>query len=274
MGSIERFLCNRSESSGLERLRYFPRQLLTADDMRAEQEYFREKQRRHNRLLHGWGVVCGLEVVLDAEAGPLAVCVCPGYALGPFGDEIYVPEAVKLDLTYCANPKDQCKPRHSISESAGTTVSHPADRSISHRATTYMSQPPSGPILVMICYAECPTRPMRTLPAGCGCDETACEYSRIRDGFEIQCALKPKHDDKATNVQYTICEIEKDIRHKLPKCPPCPTDPWVVLATVSPVIKPDGSATLKAESINNATRRIIYSTASIQRQLIEHCPKD
>src|SRR4051812_8765778 len=31
-------------ASSLERLRYFPRQLLTADDMRVEQEYFREKQ--------------------------------------------------------------------------------------------------------------------------------------------------------------------------------------------------------------------------------------
>ena len=96
MGSADKFLCAGIATSGLERLRYFPRQLLTADDMRAEQEYFREKQRRHNRLLHGWGVVCGLEVVLDAETGPLAVCVCPGYALGPFGDEIYVPEPKRL----------------------------------------------------------------------------------------------------------------------------------------------------------------------------------
>ena len=38
----------------LERMRYFPRQLLTADDMRTEQEYFREKMRRHNRYLVGW----------------------------------------------------------------------------------------------------------------------------------------------------------------------------------------------------------------------------
>ena len=45
-----------------ERPRYFPRQLITADDLTLEQEYFRNKLRLHNRLLHGWGVVCGAQV--------------------------------------------------------------------------------------------------------------------------------------------------------------------------------------------------------------------
>ncbi len=39
--------------AGLERVHYFPRQLITANDMTAEQDYFRQKQRRHNRFLHG-----------------------------------------------------------------------------------------------------------------------------------------------------------------------------------------------------------------------------
>ena len=43
MGSIDTFQCGCTESAGLERLRYFPRQLLTADDMRVEQAYLREK---------------------------------------------------------------------------------------------------------------------------------------------------------------------------------------------------------------------------------------
>ena len=44
----------RRPTSARNRVRYFPRQLLTADDMRTEQEYLREKLRRHNRLLHRW----------------------------------------------------------------------------------------------------------------------------------------------------------------------------------------------------------------------------
>jgi hypothetical protein len=43
-------------------LAYFHGQLLSAADMRTEQSYFREKLKLHNRCLHGYGVVCGLEV--------------------------------------------------------------------------------------------------------------------------------------------------------------------------------------------------------------------
>jgi len=34
-------------------------------------------------------------------------------------------------------------------------------------------------------YTECYSRPERVPAAGCGCDESACEYARIRDGFEV-----------------------------------------------------------------------------------------
>ena len=37
--------------------RYFARQLLTADDLTADQQHVLARFRRHNRLLHGWGVV-------------------------------------------------------------------------------------------------------------------------------------------------------------------------------------------------------------------------
>jgi hypothetical protein len=44
------------------RLNYVYGQLLGAADFRSEQSYFRDKQRLHNRCLHGYGVVCGLLV--------------------------------------------------------------------------------------------------------------------------------------------------------------------------------------------------------------------
>jgi hypothetical protein len=45
--------------------------MLGAADFQAEQDYFREKLKLHNRCLHGYGVVCGLEVVPEpvAEGG-------------------------------------------------------------------------------------------------------------------------------------------------------------------------------------------------------------
>jgi hypothetical protein len=214
---------NHAEPTSLERVRYFPRQLLTADDMRTEQEYFREKLRRHNRFLHGWGVVCGLEVVRDPVQA-MKVKVCPGYALGPWGDEIYVEEPAELDLSYCARPPAApCDPQHG-------GVVQPIGRVVV--------------LLVKIRYAQCPSRPMRTLPAGCGCDETACEYSRIRDGFEIQCAVKGTAPTPRP----------RDINREVPACPPCPTDPWIVLAEVE---------TTGAFTIRNEVRRVIANTPAL-----------
>lgn len=46
----------------LQRLAYYRGQLLGVDEFQAEQRYHREKQRLHNRFLHGYGIVCGFQV--------------------------------------------------------------------------------------------------------------------------------------------------------------------------------------------------------------------
>jgi len=71
----------------LERVHYFEGQLLTVSDLQAEQEYFRASQRRQHRFLHGWGVVCGLEVVLS---GPSGLAVEPGVAIDCAGNLIQI----------------------------------------------------------------------------------------------------------------------------------------------------------------------------------------
>ena len=43
--------------TALERVKYFQGQMLSVSDLEAEQEYFLARLRRHNRHLHGWGVV-------------------------------------------------------------------------------------------------------------------------------------------------------------------------------------------------------------------------
>jgi hypothetical protein len=76
-------------------VRFFRGQLITAEDLTQDQVYFREKQRRHNRLLHGWGIICGLDVT---TAGGCFVKISSGYALDQMGDEIVVAEPVRLDV--------------------------------------------------------------------------------------------------------------------------------------------------------------------------------
>src|SRR5262245_44888837 len=86
-------------AGALMRPRCEPGDYLAAGDLGAEQDWRRQRFRRHNRHLHGWGIVCGLWVApaLDATR-PWAVVVCPGYALGPYGDEIFVGCPARVDL--------------------------------------------------------------------------------------------------------------------------------------------------------------------------------
>jgi hypothetical protein len=73
----------------LSRINYFTGRLLTAADLLSEQEYFLEKLRRHNRLLHRPGVVGGLDVSVE----PSGIRVDPGLAVDAAGNEICVPTA-------------------------------------------------------------------------------------------------------------------------------------------------------------------------------------
>ena len=76
----------------LTRPYFFAGQLLDAATLQAEQDYQREKLRRHNRRLHGFGVVSGLgvhvETSSDADRG--RIIVDPGYAIDRYGEEIAV----------------------------------------------------------------------------------------------------------------------------------------------------------------------------------------
>src|SRR5438105_2411390 len=76
---------------GLEclcRPRFFAGQLITENDLNLLIHYLREKNKLHNRYLHGWGVVCGLEVVCSPCDGK--VTVREGYAIDPCGEDIIV----------------------------------------------------------------------------------------------------------------------------------------------------------------------------------------
>jgi hypothetical protein len=59
---------------------------LTEEDLNRLDHYIVGKNKLHNRYLHGWGVVCGLEVFCHPCEGQ--VTVTSGYALSPCGDDI------------------------------------------------------------------------------------------------------------------------------------------------------------------------------------------
>ena len=245
--------CSQTEVNCLSRVNFTPGMLLTAVDMQCEQNYFLEKLRLHNRFLHGWGVVCGLEVTHDpSPEQPFRVCISPGYALGPFGDEIHVPIPLCLNLAECGpeTETDPCEPNH-----------------LWFRGTAN-----SQLVCVAIKYAECKARPVRAMPPGCGCEEDICEYSRICDSFQLKCLLELPPSHTKENLP-TLCQHEKD--GSSPPCPPPPTDPWVVLACIqlpTPNTNPTHNLPIASTLVvNNSVRRQIYSTTLLQTQLIKCC---
>ena len=241
-----------------ERIRYFPRQLLTADDMRTEQEYFREKARRHNRYLHGWGVVCGCTIEPVPTARTPQVRVCPGYVVGPQGDEICIDRCIDVDLK-TGTHEQPCSVRWPCPPLGDVPVARDG------RATVYIA----------VRYAECLSRPVRVHPAGCGCDETGCEYSRVRDSYEIKVLwqlpdshVKAKKDDETwcNTVHQTPAEMLRR-RHTfpVPPCPECESEPWVVLATVAFSTDTDpASPNNQPASIRYTDRRVLLATQRLQ----------
>lgn len=70
----------------LRRTHFFSGKLLTAEDFTREQQYVIEKFKRHNRSLHGFGVVSGLNVTVRSGK----ILVQPGIALDCEGNELTV----------------------------------------------------------------------------------------------------------------------------------------------------------------------------------------
>ena len=77
---------------GPKRPRFFSGGLLTADDFTQEQQYDREKHRRHLQTMHGAGVVEGLRVTVGADGTTLTIE--PGFAIDAAGRELCIDQTV------------------------------------------------------------------------------------------------------------------------------------------------------------------------------------
>ena len=232
------------DQSVAERPRYYARQLITSDDLTLEQDYFRSKLRLHNRLLHGWGVVCGAEVcsVPKANSGgntnerePWIVMVCPGYVLGPYGDEIFIDCKRKVDLR---------------TRGVVGVTGEPCTDVIDPWCSEVYEEREITKLYVAVRYKQIATRPVRVQPVGCGCDDSRCENSRWRDGYEI-----------GILTAWPKCDVDppafEDIwKGELAECTPCPEEPWVVLAKAE--VDANGGVTIN----NCACRRLVVSFSS------------
>src|SRR5215213_3671914 len=169
-GDNDQSVCDYNE---FRRLRFFNGMLLADKDFRAEQEYHAGKRRLLNRMLHGSGVVCGLDV--SGKKDSQWIEITSGLALDCSGNEIWIPKTQRVDLTSLLPPKK--KPR-------GEPECRPENEK--DELKTYY---------IGIRYEEKSTNPVSVyLPSG-SCEETTCENSQYKEGFCIEivecCLEKP-----------------------------------------------------------------------------------
>ena len=218
---------NPCDSTIAELPRYYPRQLITPDDLTLEQNYFRDRMRRHNRLLHGWGVVCGALVCpatttnSDGSVSFTAwqVQVQTGYLLGPYGDEIILDCVRTVDLR--------------TSGVTGVTGEPCVDAPDPWCSQVFTTPSTTSTLFIAIKYKQSMMRPVRVQPVGCGCDDTSCEYSRLHDGYEIGVLTTCPTCNACDKNVLPAPQPQSLITGAIPSCPDCSCGPWVCLAQVT-----------------------------------------
>jgi hypothetical protein len=225
------------EYNNFKRARYFHGMLMTDRDFREEQIYHNEKRKLLNRMLHGWGVVCGLGIKATSPVSSKIV-ITPGLALDCHGNEILVCEDFEVDL------KKEVELCPDISENEKDPCAE-------------MKKDKECKYYIAIKHKEVPTDPVAVYTPSGGCEEKVCDYSRTREGFCVEpfksppChAVLPKDglvkdimaclQGDNTNEQKAEClkrELEEFHDSFCEQPYPCPTcccegESYVVLGTV------------------------------------------
>lgn len=155
-----------------KRVKYPLGLVLGVAEMEQEQAYFLERGRLHNRSLHGYGTVCGLQVTAEGTR----VVVTSGLAVVPAGKEVRVTPDQCADLNDWLSVE---RNRQALLESESPPSSPPA------------SPPESASVYVTLCYLECETDPVSVPGAPCRTEDESLVPSRITESFELKFTATP-----------------------------------------------------------------------------------
>lgn len=215
------------------RNRYFYGKLLDVFHFELEQDYLNGKRWLLNRLISGYGVLCGLDVQ-PADKGR-AVVVAPGIALDRGGREIIVPhysEPIPIPPRPPEHP-DQ----HSYSNCESEDYVH-----------------------LCICFQQCESDPAPVLVDDCG-QTTSCSASSIQERYKLiirECKA-PEIDldcgvsDFILNGRLNYYALVERVTRG---CPGLPADLCIPLADIR---LPEGEAALQTSDIDIGSRPIVYS---------------
>jgi hypothetical protein len=227
------------------RPRYFYGQLLDVRHFESEQEYFKRKVWMLNRMVAGYGVVCGLDVQLGDKDN--TIVVLPGLALDKCGREIVVPCRSKPIAIEPLPPRpyDQ-KPE----KKEGGTYQNGGE-SYEPREDEWVH--------LVLCYHECKADPEPVLAGGCDTSER-CSPGAIREGYEL--TLEP---GRAPDISVDTC-IPNLIKgncvnyRALAEWVSAPCDEHAdACITLANIRRPAANKTLELSDIDISVRPIVYS---------------
>lgn len=228
------------------RPRYFYGQLLDVRHFESEQAYFKRKQWMHNRLIDGFGVVCGLDVQVGADDH--SVVVMPGLALDRQGREIVVPTRSRSIAIPERPPSDPAPNGGGSGYNAGSSGGRNGE---DHCDDDWMH--------LVICYEECKTDPEPVMAGGCD-TTTRCSPGAIREGYSL--SLEPgKAPDipldpvihglvKGNNINYRALVEWVSA--------PCDCDGGPGCITLANIHLPAADKTLELSDIDISVRPIVY----------------
>ena len=219
--------CGVCKISQFERNNYFNGKLLTSRDLQAEQRYFNEKRWLINRMVVGWGIVCGLEVYVDHGC----LYVSPGLAIDCCGRELLVcdREAFSSD---------------DISAALGVDPKQ-------YDAIEWA---------LCLEYREAKAEPVNSSSS---CNKTERDYNRLRDSYQL--VFRPKDEACPEDHDEDCCpheklgnetSIHKALVEGSRKCPKCKDCECVLLATGT--LKPSYQA-ISLDQDYWKFRRIVYT---------------
>lgn len=147
------------------RNRYFYGKLLDVSHFESEQAYFNGKRWLLNRLVTGYGVICGLDVRLTEDLKQ--IWVEPGVAIDKVGHEIIVPAPSKKYSIPVPEPRDAPS---ADAKKGGDDDDDDDDDNIAS---------------VWICYHECAGDPEPILAGDCD-TPAPCSSGSIRERYSIE----------------------------------------------------------------------------------------
>jgi hypothetical protein len=149
----------------LKRVNYTFGLVMGVEEFLQSDTYFLAKHHLENRLLHGYGTVCGLDVI--AQITPqLEVQVTPGWAISPRGQEIRVSQLM------CLQVNDWVQTNKAALQAL---LPGPAPSSLN--------------LCVVLCYRECKTDVVPIPGEPCRTQSSSMAPSRIADSFELMLCL-------------------------------------------------------------------------------------